>query len=839
MSEENLVVKDLVVSVPKLTLGTFFTLFYSAVKKHPVRPNQGEFLFDLIRVFLPKDINPGPNTLKTEASQYKNCSLSSSTWIPLGNKEFIKRINDSYDNDFANGIKRMSAFIHKYFDLDDDYKIKRASMALIDVIVNDKTISKTALFYIKGFKNGIQNQELLKQEDYKYEHLIYGVSLYILTHDEIVNEDGAATLFEWESKNNVTSSVQYFYEIDEENPVLQISFSPLSEKDLNIEIIDKGEEPFVVPEKTLLYVDFVANKYQNVTPIFQFEPRPFYSQYVNNSIKIEENFFHGQIIVENPTAPTLKTSVSNYIILVGDGGLGKTMMIHHLAYDSAIHFREYKLIPFVINLKNYNDGEKDLELFIVNEVMKCFAFTQEEIKTIFIEGNALFLLDGLDEIYRRYISTFQRSLEAFKDKYKNNIFVISSRGYGNFETYRDFTTIKLCPLSLPQAVELVGKIEPNEELRNRFINRLKDGLYKSHEQFASNPMMLTILLRTFKNYPNIPVRLDSFFQKAFETLAAKHDADKEQFKRNLVTDLTPDEFRELLTRLCTKIYFSNLKQFSKEQFIQFLNQVKEIAKMDKVKADDFLEDLKVSFCLVSEEKDMYSFNNEAFMEYFVASQLIKFSEKQLQGVVNFLNTNRSPLDDDKMLEMLYEMDRIGTEEKLFLPYLDGIFKECDEDEDPYMTFLSIIYPTISYTIGDVVKEKNPCSSSFVYNFIRKVAGLDKPAEVGDYVEQDLELEFSSGEYYETLNEDMPIVGPCNISNKDEFDPNELPQPCGWDIDLVVRDLLNERSKYEPLIEEMSADYDPLHEEYEAIRKYYESLKKQKEAKPNDFDSLLY
>ena len=128
---------------------------------------------------------------------------------------------------------------------------------------------------------------------------------------------------------------------------------------------------------------------------------------------------------------------------------------------------------------------------------------------------------------------------------------------------------------------------------------------------------------------------------------------------------------------------------------------------------------------------------------------------------------------------------------------------------------------------------------FVYNFIRKVAGLDKPAEVGDYVEQDLELEFSSGEYYETLNEDMPIVGPCNISNKDEFDPNELPQPCGWDIDLVVRDLLNERSKYEPLIEEMSADYDPLHEEYEAIRKYYESLKKQKEAKPNDFDSLLY
>ncbi len=157
MGEENLVVKDLVVSIPKLTLGTFFTLLYNAVKKHPERPNQGSFLFDLIRVYLPKDINPGPNTLKTESSQYKNCSLNSSTWIPLGNKEYIKRILDSYENDFANGIKRTSAFLNKYFDLDDQYKIKRACMALVDVIVNDKTISKTALFYIQGFKNRIQN----------------------------------------------------------------------------------------------------------------------------------------------------------------------------------------------------------------------------------------------------------------------------------------------------------------------------------------------------------------------------------------------------------------------------------------------------------------------------------------------------------------------------------------------------------------------------------------------------------------------------------------------------------------------------------------------------------
>ena len=839
MSEENLVAKDLVTSVPKLTLGTFFTLLYSAVKRHPDRPNQGQFLFDLIRVFLPKDINPGPNTLKTEASQFKNCSLNSSTWIPLGNKDYIKRIIDSYDNDFTNGIKRMHAFLDKYFDMDDQYKIKRASMALIDVLVNDKTISKTAFFYVQGFKNGIQTQDLLKQQSFKFDYLIYGIAFYILTHDEIVNDEGFSTLCEWSTKNNLTNSVQYFYEINEDNIVLKIDFSSLSESELEVNVVDK-EEPFIVPEKISQYIDFLTDKYQNVTPIFQYEPRPFYSQYVNNSVKIEENFFHGQIIVENPTAPTLKTSVSNYIILVGDGGLGKTMMIQHLAYDSALHFREYRLVPFVINLKNYNDGEKDLDVFIPNEIAKAYSsLTSEESKNIFSDGNTLFLLDGLDEIYRKYISTFQRSLEAFKDKYKNNIFVISSRGYGNFETYRDFTTIKLCPLSMTQAVELVAKIEPNEEMRNRFINRLKDGLYASHEQFASNPMMLTILLRTFKNYPNIPVRLDSFFQKAFDTLAAKHDADKEQFKRPLATNLTPDEYRELLTRLCTKIYFSNLKQFSKEQFIQFLNQVKEITKMDRVKADDFLEDLKVSFCLVSEDKDMYSFNNEAFMEYFVASQLIKFSEKQLQGVVNFLNTNRSPLDDDKMLEMLYQMDKIGTEEKLFLPYLDGIFKECEEDDDPYMTFLSIVYPKISYTIGDVVKTKNPCSSSFVYNFIRKVAGLDKPADVGDYVEQDLELDFSTGEYYETLNEDMPIVGPCNISNKDEFDPNELPQPCGWDIELVIRDLLNERSKYEPLIEEMSADYDPLHEEYESIRRYYEDLKKQKEAKPEDFDGLLY
>ena len=51
---------------------------------------------------------------------------------------------------------------------------------------------------------------------------------------------------------------------------------------------------------------------------------------------------------------------------------------------------------------------------------------------------------------------------------------------------------------------------------------------------------------------------------------------------------------------------------------------------------------------------------------------------------------------------------------------------------------------------------------------------------------------------------MPLVGPCNISNKDEFEPNELPMPVGYDITLRVKDLITERSKYQPLIDEMSA-----------------------------------
>ena len=416
---------------------------------------------------------------------------------------------------------------------------------------------------------------------------------------------------------------------------------------------------------------------------------------------------------------------------------------------------------------------------------------------------------------------------------------MSSRGYGNFENYQKFTTIKLCPLNIDQAVELVNKIEPDEKLRANFIKRLKDELFEAHKQFASNPMMLTILLKTFRNYADIPLKLHSFFSKAFDTLAAKHDADKEQFKRHLETNLNPDDFRELLIRFCTKVYFGKIQTFTKEQYYSYFNQVKEIAKMPNVKADDFMEDLKVSFCLVQEDGDSYTFTNETFKEYFVACQLIKFSEEQLNGVVGFLNENREPQDGDKMLEMLYDMNRIGVEENIFLPYLDKIFKECDEDEDPYMTFLSLVYPEISYSMGDVLKEKEPISSEFVYNFLRKTIGFTRPPEIGDYLEQDLELEFSTGEYYQTLNEDMPLVGPCNISNKDEFEPNELPMPVGYDITLRVKDLITERSKYQPLIDEMSDDSEELHQEYEAVRAYYEKLKKEKESKLSGLDSLLY
>ncbi len=57
------------------------------------------------------------------------------------------------------------------------------------------------------------------------------------------------------------------------------------------------------------------------------------------------------------------------------------------------------------------------------------------------------------------------------------------------------------------------------ETKEKFMKDLDARLYYSHTQFASNPLLLTIMLMTYSSIGDIPRKMHIFYSKAFETMS--------------------------------------------------------------------------------------------------------------------------------------------------------------------------------------------------------------------------------------------------------------------------------------------------------------------------------
>ena len=111
---------------------------------------------------------------------------------------------------------------------------------------------------------------------------------------------------------------------------------------------------------------------------------------------------------------------------------------------------------------------------------------------------------------RKVRNQFEQSLERFADRYTDNMFIISSRPSFGLSSFSRFTVLELQPFSKQQSLELVDKLEfrPDEpSIKENFKKQLDEKLWNTHQQFAENPLLLTIMLMTFEEFAEVPSKM--------------------------------------------------------------------------------------------------------------------------------------------------------------------------------------------------------------------------------------------------------------------------------------------------------------------------------------------
>lgn len=397
------------------------------------------------------------------------------------------------------------------------------------------------------------------------------------------------------------------------------------------------------------------------TLIYRHAPKELYSFYECIGVS-----FNGKNIDTKSINNLIKNR--DKIIITGTGGIGKTTLLKHLFLNS---IEETTLIPILIELRSFNSADiKDISMYEAvykSLIDNGFDLDKEYYEYSMKKGGYIILLDGYDEINRDKSSKVSSEIKSLSSKYGKNKYILTSRPMEEFIGWNNFEEMSSKKLSKDQALNLINKIEFNEKVKQIFYKELDEKLYDKYESFASNPLLLTIMLLTFDNHAAIPDKLNDFYEQAFATLFNMHDATKDAYVRDIRSDLSCEDFKLIFAYICFKSYFSDEYEFTESQLQSYIQKGKDKFKNINFRVDDFKEDLTQSVCMLVKEGLNFRFTHRSFQEYFAAWYTCKLTDDvQNKLLTSWLKESLS-VNRDSYFTMLFNLQSEKVNKIIFSP----------------------------------------------------------------------------------------------------------------------------------------------------------------------------
>jgi len=363
--------------------------------------------------------------------------------------------------------------------------------------------------------------------------------------------------------------------------------------------------------------------------------------------------------------------ISNRLVFIGTAGCGKSTLLRYL-FIKLIEEKSFG-VPIMLELRNLNTDPdisvKDYLFSSLKEINKNFQMHQFEIALE--SGKLNLILDGFDEIDPSSRKRIEKEVLTISREYPNTSLILASRPDDIFDSWQEFTKLKVLPLTKDQTIELITKLDYDSEIKESFLSEIKKGLYERHVDFLSNPLLLTMMLLTYEQIAEIPSKMHIFYNQAFETLFNKHDALKSLYKRKSYSSIAIDDFKHILSAFSMASYSKRNVSFSREKAINYLDNSKKLTGID-FSSENFLRDLLESVCILYKDGIYYTFTHRSFQEYFAAYFLAHFNTPKRKQILKKLVV---PGQRDNVLLLLYEMNPEAVEKDLIIP----VFQEMLDD----------------------------------------------------------------------------------------------------------------------------------------------------------------
>lgn len=399
---------------------------------------------------------------------------------------------------------------------------------------------------------------------------------------------------------------------------------------------------------------------------------------------------YGEKQIDTDTADSM-LRISNNILILGTGGIGKSMMMRYLFLNTA-NRGEY--VPVLLELRKISNQSAG-QISILDLIYSCLndfdvQLPREQFEYSLRLGKYLFLLDGFDEVKESLAAETAAAIQAFCAKYPKNPCIITSRPRRDTSPLETFTILESLPLSKEQAVLLVSKIWEEDEKTKEFCRQLENELYEKHLDFAENPLLLSMMFLTFMRNNSVPNHLAEFYDKAYDALYSAHDSnDKGYYCREFrCSNLDEPGFKLILSHFCFQSYFKEDYEFKQEKLLSYLQRSIQKLGFTNISANDYLEDLRNVVCIIIKDGDIYRFSHRSFQAYFAAcyTSNVLNDEQQKKLFTSILSGDEVCWEKEDYYDLLSQINPKRFTVNALEETLRSIQEEVNSQSDPDIYF---------------------------------------------------------------------------------------------------------------------------------------------------------
>jgi tRNA A37 threonylcarbamoyladenosine biosynthesis protein TsaE len=280
-----------------------------------------------------------------------------------------------------------------------------------------------------------------------------------------------------------------------------------------------------------------------------------------------DRFVLGQ--VRNRRVPGLE-AVERYnkLMILGKPGAGKTTFMKRLATLCNQGEFQAQRVPVFVTLKEFAEalGKPDLQAYIANQWQTCGVAEANAITAVLLsQGNALVLLDGLDEVQEDDHDRVLQTIQTFTDQYRHCQFVMTCRIAAREYTFQQFTEVEVADFNDEQIAEFANKwfkAKQDPEKSESFIQRLEAN--KPIQELATNPLLLTLLCLVFGEAADFPENRAELYKEGLDVLLKKWDAKRNIERDQVYKKLSLKRKEDLLSQLALigaeNFYQSHVRQ---------------------------------------------------------------------------------------------------------------------------------------------------------------------------------------------------------------------------------------------------------------------------------------